>query len=539
MFYFKRIISCLVLACFLNSTSFAAHNDLKKAAQMCAIGAITYLGGSNLESILGSVTELDLGNDLSTSLMIGGCQIIMEVGGLALFVNNASKLGSGLYKNFCDYCFGPNDEKKAEESKCSYYRPKHSKKIKRNNKRKNTSLSEAKIARKPFEIFPFFLGNYFGAILNASAVYTVLADGLSVTDAIILPCLAASLTNQLYGACYCIKNQERPGNMPIMNLLNAATFHYGLEPYLNLVVLANSTPVPAIFMVEGEEVSGFIIEKIHLLECLEFANGLMAPAMVVIGLGHITKKAFDYITKGGTCSSELLDCQNKTRPKIAEFILDARNKEPLNKVIKPQIKKRTKKLFYNKDNNPSYDYSFANASKTNKSNQFSFAKDKKVKTKGNISRKFQKLQKNRIELLEDQDTDDAFKLDENRQKILEQITDFRKDNSASVVEIKKLINSAKSLHKFTNSSTSGNMVTIEWQRPSGLSRTVKYEKNHKQKNEKASRWKGHKLNRVLDAVEVLVIDDLPEEFLQGYLEGRKLFNFKDFMYEVLFKREEQ
>jgi hypothetical protein len=113
--------------------------------------------------------------------------------------------------------------------------------------------------------------------------------------------------------------------------------------------------------------------------------------------------------------------------------------------------------------------------------------------------------------------------DSQRKSFLSSIQEIRLRNSAKKKEIKNMYEKAARF-KYGSIERNGNKVTIEWKRE-GRDRSVTFELSHKQRNEKSSVLKGHKLKMALDALEQIYLDGWDKENILAHLDGRfKLYN---------------
>ena len=113
--------------------------------------------------------------------------------------------------------------------------------------------------------------------------------------------------------------------------------------------------------------------------------------------------------------------------------------------------------------------------------------------------------------------------DQHRQSVLSTIQDIRLRNSAKKNVMEKMYEAAA---RFKNGKIipDGNKVTIHWKRGE-RDRSVSFELVHKQRNEKSSVLKGHKLKVTLDALEQIYLDGWDKENILAHLDGRfKLYN---------------
>lgn len=113
--------------------------------------------------------------------------------------------------------------------------------------------------------------------------------------------------------------------------------------------------------------------------------------------------------------------------------------------------------------------------------------------------------------------------DSERKTFLSTVQEIRLKNSANKKDIKRMYEHAA---KFKNGiiKRNGNKVTINWKR-ADRDRSVTFELGHKQRNEKSSILKGHKLKMALDALEQIYLDGWDKENILTHLDGRfKLYN---------------
>lgn len=113
--------------------------------------------------------------------------------------------------------------------------------------------------------------------------------------------------------------------------------------------------------------------------------------------------------------------------------------------------------------------------------------------------------------------------DRQRKENLANIEEMRRGNS---VPSHKLYSEFTRAAKFVNDGqfkADGNSFSIKWKRGT-RERTVNFEWSHNQGNEKASVFKGKKLEKALDALEQIYLDGWQKRKILNHLNGRFLYN---------------
>lgn len=110
------------------------------------------------------------------------------------------------------------------------------------------------------------------------------------------------------------------------------------------------------------------------------------------------------------------------------------------------------------------------------------------------------------------------KKDQERREALEKIQHMRSSNSVPKREVQSMAGQAAIFMNGTVKKDK-NKIAIDWKRGQ-ISRSVKFESTHKQRNEKASIFKGHKLKMALDALEQVYLDGWDRENILSHLNGR-------------------
>ena len=116
--------------------------------------------------------------------------------------------------------------------------------------------------------------------------------------------------------------------------------------------------------------------------------------------------------------------------------------------------------------------------------------------------------------------------DEYRENQIKEIEDFRRLNSATKQEIKRLLSEAAQFVDGELITLKKNKRGIKWS-TGDITFLTLYENNHKQSGEKSSKWKGYKLNRVLDACVRCYLQGWRKENIHNYLDHydkRKFYN---------------